>query len=63
MSEFLTVIELIDEGDGEFLVVKQPFARADLSAGGIAIDPAEWPKIRETLDAAFSEISEQNEPA
>lgn len=60
MSEYVTVIEVDDEGGGEFLVIKQPFARVDLSAGGVAIDPNEWPKLRDSIDAAFASISEHN---
>lgn len=57
MSEFATEIEVDDEGAGEFLVIRQPYAHAKLSAGGIAIDPTEWPPIRDAIDAAFREIA------
>lgn len=57
MSDFTTEIEVNDEGAGEFLVIRQPFAHTKLSAGGIAIDPTEWPALREAVEAAFREIA------
>ena len=56
ISDFTTEIEVDDEGVGEFLVIRQPYAHAKLSAGGIAIDPSEWPALRDAIEAAFREI-------
>lgn len=60
MSEYATNIEIEDEGAGEFLILTQPFASTKLSAGGIAINPEEWPTLRDAIDAAFLEISQHN---
>lgn len=56
MSDFATNIKIDDEGAGEFLVLKQPFARTDLSAGGIAISPEEWPTLKAAIDQMFDDI-------
>jgi hypothetical protein len=57
MSDFMTSIEVQDEGAGEFLVLKQPFAAKELSDGGIAITPEEWPTLRAAIEAAFAEMA------
>jgi hypothetical protein len=62
MSDFTTEIEVDDEGAGEFLVIRQPFAHVKLSAGGIAIDPTEWPALRDAIESAFREIAAADSP-
>jgi hypothetical protein len=57
MSDFTTEIEVDDEGAGEFLVIRQPYAHAKLSAGGVAIDPTEWPALRDAIESAFTELA------
>lgn len=56
VGDFTTSIEIDDEGAGEYLLIKQPFASSKLSAGGVAISPEEWPAIRDAISAAFGEI-------
>jgi hypothetical protein len=46
-SELATTVALVDEGGGLFAEVSQ-HGRADM--GKIAIDPAEWPMIRDAID-------------
>ena len=58
LSEYMTQIEIEDEGAGEFLKISQPLAGPELSGGAIAITPEEWPAIRAALAAAFREIEE-----
>lgn len=61
MSDFSTMIEIRDEGEGEFLHLWQPFAHVDLAAGGIAITPEEWPTLKEAIEHALNEISNYEE--
>ena len=61
LSDYATEIEIDNEGAGEFLVIRQPFANVKLSAGGIAITPEEWPTLRDAIDAAFAEIDKNSE--
>ncbi len=60
MSDYATMIEVEDEGAGEFLVLTQPFANTKLANGGIAISAEEWPSLRTAIDAAFEEIHRHN---
>ena len=60
MSEYATMIEIEDEGAGEFLLLTQPYASTKLSNGGIAISPEEWPTLRDAIEAAFADISKHN---
>lgn len=46
-SEMSTTVEIVDEAAGEFVEVAQ-HARADM--GKIAINPQEWPVLREAID-------------
>jgi hypothetical protein len=48
-SEMATRISIDDEAAGEFVKVSQCSAHTDL-AKSIAIDPGEWPKLRECID-------------
>lgn len=52
LGDRVTVIELTDEGDGEFVTVTQPFAE---TRQGIAVDSDEWPTIRAAIDRLMSE--------
>lgn len=61
MSDFTTCIKIDDEAAGEFLLITQPYANTKLSAGGIAIDPSEWPALRNAIDQAFEEIEKHKE--
>lgn len=46
-SEYATEIKIVDEAAGEFLEVSQT-GRTDL--GKIAINPEEWPTLRDAID-------------
>jgi len=48
-SEMQTTIEIVTEGNGEFVEVSQN-ARADLKK--ISIDPSEWPALRGRFESA-----------
>lgn len=48
----ITVVEIADEGGGEFVSVDQPLGTADT----FRWDPEEWPAIRDAIDNAFAEI-------
>ena len=47
-SEKNTFVEIVDEGAGEFLLVKQ--YTADAPEGEIRIDKDEWPAIKGAID-------------
>ena len=51
-SEMVTTISIGDEAAGEFVIVEQN-AREDM--GKIAIDPVEWPSIRDAIEQAISQ--------
>lgn len=57
-SEMATVVSIDDEAAGEYVVVSQQ-GRVDL--GKIAIDVAEWPALRATIDKAISECRSNDE--
>lgn len=57
LSEQGTHIEIDDEGAGGFVRVSQPYSPGDKTDGEIAIDPGEWPALREAIDAAIAEAS------
>ncbi len=46
-SEEATTITIVDEAGGEYVEVSQA-GRSDL--GKIAINPEEWPELRDTID-------------
>lgn len=50
-SELATTVCRVDEGAGMFVEVEQS-GRTDL--GKIAIDPAEWPVLRQAIDEMIS---------
>ncbi len=43
-----TIVEIVDEGGGEFVVVKQ-------TTGEVRIDPGEWPAIRKAINRLIKE--------
>jgi hypothetical protein len=43
-----TIVEIVDEGGGEFVVVKQ-------TTGELRIDPGEWPTIRKAINRLIKE--------
>lgn len=47
-SDTVTTVGLDDEGAGEYVVVKQPATDGEQC---IRIDTAEWPTLREAIDA------------
>lgn len=47
-DELATDIEIVGEGAGEFVEVKQHTEES----GKVQIDPEEWPAIREAIDCA-----------
>ena len=51
-SEYATEIKIVDEAAGEFLEVSQ-IGRTDL--GKIAINPEEWPTLRDAIDRMVKE--------
>jgi hypothetical protein len=51
-SEYATEIKIVDEAAGEFLEVSQT-GRTDL--GKIAINPEEWPTLRDAIDRMMKE--------
>ena len=58
LSEQATEIEIIDEGAGEFVTLYQD---ASTKTGLVAITMDEWPTLRDAIDAAFSEIDQQED--
>lgn len=51
-SEMATQITITDESCGEFLWVEQS---GRTEAGKIAIDPDEWPSIRDAIDSMIAQ--------
>lgn len=47
-----TIIEITDEGGGEFITVTQPHGSSD-----IRLDPSEWPVIRAAIDKMIEECN------
>lgn len=54
-DESATMIEITDEGGGEFLIIRQPGA----SEGQIRLDAEEWPTIREAIERMICEVKAQ----
>ena len=57
-SEQATVVSIVDESGGEFVEVRQS-GRADL--GKIAINPKEWPALRDAISLMIENCREQTE--
>jgi hypothetical protein len=54
-SEMATTVRIESEGDGCYVEVEQS-GRTDL--GKIAINPGEWPAIRDAIDRMFAVCAE-----
>lgn len=55
-SEYATRVEIVDEAAGEFVEVSQ----AGREGGGkIAIDPNEWPALRDAIDELIAACRDQ----
>jgi len=55
-SELATTVTIVDEGAGEFVEVVQS-GRIDL--GKIAINPNEWPALREAIDMMIAQCQRE----
>jgi hypothetical protein len=58
LSERATEIEIINEGAGEFLSIYQDASTVN---GKIAIDPDEWPTLKNAIEDAFAEIAKHQD--
>lgn len=56
-SEMATSIRIEDEAAGEFIKVTQNLPGLDI--GQIAIDPHEWPALRDTIDSMIQKCTKQ----
>lgn len=56
-SEMATHIEIEDESGGEFVVIGQ--CNEHSKDGKIAIDPEEWPLIRDTVEKLMATLKPQ----
>ena len=54
-SESATVVRIEDEGGGEYVVVSQESVPG---LGNIAINPEEWPALRDAIDRMVKECRE-----
>lgn len=54
-SESATVVRIDDEGGGEYVVVSQESVPG---RGNIAINPEEWPALRDAIDRMVKECRE-----
>lgn len=54
-AESAIVLTIDDEAAGEYLKVAT--LRGESEAGTILIDPAEWPQLRDAIDAMMAEIT------
>lgn len=52
-SEMATTVTIIDEAAGEYVEVTQNGGRDCL--GKVAIEPGEWPSLRDTIDRMIGE--------
>ena len=59
-SEFATHIRIADEAGGEYVEVEQN-GRTDI--GKIAINPDEWPMLREAIDLMIGECIQGGDDA
>ena len=58
-SELATTIEIDDESGGEFVVVSQYGAIRE--GNGVAINPEEWPHLRDAIDEMIKQCGEVTE--
>jgi len=54
-SESATVVRIEDEGGGEYVVVSQESVPG---LGNIALNPEEWPALRDAIDRMVKECRE-----
>ena len=54
-SEMATTVTLDSEGAGEFVVLEQ--TAPDM--GKVAIDPSEWPALRDAIDRMIAECTKE----
>ena len=60
-SERCTRIVIEDEAAGEFLRIRQHTGNTD-SEESIAIEPSEWPVLRDAIEFMFCNLRDENEP-
>jgi len=58
LSEQCTEIEIVNEGAGEFLSIRQDASTVN---GTVAITAEEWPTLKAAVDAAFAEITKHED--
>jgi hypothetical protein len=56
-SEQCTIIEIEDEAGGEYLKVRQQSGCADSENQTIAINPEEWPALKNAVEFMLGEIA------
>jgi hypothetical protein len=57
-SEQCAHISIEDEAAGEFVQVQQRSGRSDAETQTIAIDPDEWPHLRDAIDRMIKECKQ-----
>lgn len=55
-SERCTEVSIDDESGGEFVLIRQPGAIRE--GNEIAINPEEWPKLRDAIDGMVAQCKE-----
>lgn len=58
-AESVTEVRIQDEAAGEFVEIVQP----NRTEPGIAVDPVEWPALREAIDRMIGECRTQDREA
>ena len=53
-AEDATILEINDEGGGEYVTMRQP----DAASNPLAFDHKNWPAVREAMDQLFKCIEE-----
>ena len=54
-DESATHIKIEDEAAGEFLIISQPGSERQDGLNAIAIDPSQWPMLRDAIDRMVKE--------
>jgi hypothetical protein len=54
LSKFTTLIEVTDEGAGEYVRISQPFTNSE--PNGCAFTEEEWKTLKPAIDHAFAQI-------
>lgn len=62
-SEQCTHVEIEDEADGEFVVVRQQSEHVDGGGQEIQIAPHEWPPLRDAIDELIIDIEKHEKDA